>query len=272
MRTETFSTPGPVRLDLELPSGQIEIETAAGDETHVELEALSHSLRELVENARIECLKRGERNEVVVDVRARYGFWLSFGRGSDLRLRVTCPPGAELDIRTKSADVDARGEYSSADVKTASGDVHVQQTNGDARLKTASGDLRVETVGGRLEVNSASGDLYADSVAGETSVQLVSGDMFIREAADSVSANTVSGDQRLETVSKGRMELRAISGDISIGIRRGSKLFVDANTLSGSTSSEVELSDAPRQESDGDGPLVELFAKTVSGDVRIERA
>ena len=41
MRRETFQTPGPVRLNLELPAGSIEIETAGTTETHVELEALS---------------------------------------------------------------------------------------------------------------------------------------------------------------------------------------------------------------------------------------
>jgi hypothetical protein len=271
MRSETFSTPGPVRLDLEIPSGRVEIETVEGDETHVELEALSHSIREIVDDARIESVKRGERHEVVVDVAMRHGFWISFDR-PDMRLRVTCPPGADLDIRTKSADVEARGDYSSTEVKTASGDIYVQEARGDVRIKTASGDVRVETVGGRLEMNSASGDLNVDNVAGETSVQLVSGDLYIREAGDSVRANTVSGDQRLEIVSKGRMDLRAISGDIGVGIRRGSRLYVDANTLSGSTSSELELAEAPGQGGDGESPLVELFAKTVSGDVRIERA
>ena len=44
---------------------------------------------------------------------------------------------------------------------------------------------------------------------------------------------------------QGRVDLRAVSGDISVGIRRGSRVFVDANTVSGSTSSEVELGDAP---------------------------
>jgi hypothetical protein len=67
--------------------------------------------------------------------------------------------------------------------------------------------------------------------------------------------------------------VRAVSGDISIGIRRGSRVFIDANTVSGSTSSEFELSDAPAAPADvAEGPLVEVFAKTVSGDVRLERA
>jgi hypothetical protein len=274
MRSATYSTPGPVRLNLEIPAGRIDIETAATDETHVELEALSgrEAVRELVEDARIEVLRRGEGQEVVVEVRLRHGFWISFDRGPEIRLRVTCPEGADLDVRTKSADVDARGHYGGVEMKSASGDVSVQEASGDVSVKTASGDVQLETVGGRLEVNSASGDLHAGTVGGETDAKLLSGDVYIREAGDSVSANTVSGDQRLETVHKGRMDLRAISGDVSIGVREGSRLFVDANTVSGSTSSEVDLSDAPPQEGGGETPLVEVFAKTVSGDVRIERA
>ena len=39
MRVETFNTPGPLTLDLRLPSGRIEIESVDGEETTVELEA-----------------------------------------------------------------------------------------------------------------------------------------------------------------------------------------------------------------------------------------
>lgn len=271
MRSETFKTPDKVRLELEIPAGRIEVEAVESDETHVELEALSDSMRDLVEEARIGSTRRGEQDDVIVAVRERRGFFLSFDR-AQIRLRVTCPYGAELDIRTKSADVEARGQYGSAEIKTASGDVEVQESRGDVRVKTASGDVRVETVAGTLDVNSASGDLVVDNVGGPTNVQLVSGDLYIREAGDSVRANTVSGDQRLEMVSKGRLDLNAISGDIGVGIRRGSRLYVDANTVSGSTSSELDLGDAPMSAPDEQAPLVELFAKTVSGDVRIDRA
>ncbi len=274
MRRETYSTPGPVRLNLEIPSGRIEIETVSGDETHVELEALSSNdaVRELVESARIELVRRGTGYEVVVETRQGHGFWISFGRGPDIRLRVTCPPGADLDVRTKSADVEARGDYGAVEVKTASGDVHVQDASGETRIKSASGDVHIEHAGSLLEVNSASGDLHAGAVDGDLRAQLLSGDVHVREAGGSINANTVSGDQRFEAVERGRIELKAISGDVNVGIRRGSRLYVDANTLSGSTSSELELSDAPSEELSEDAPLVELFVKTVSGDVRIERA
>jgi hypothetical protein len=275
MRRETFSTPGTVRLNLEIPAGRIEIETDNGDETTVELEALSGNdfVRELVQDARIEVLRRGDGHEVIVEAKMRGGFWISFGRGPEIRLRVTCPKGADLDVRTKSADLQARGEYRAVDVKTASGDVGLDEVLDDARVKTASGDVHVERAGGVLSVNSASGDLHVGSVDGPSSIQLVSGDVYIRDAGDSITANTISGDQRIDAVFQGRMDLRAVSGDISVGIRRGSRVYVDANTVSGSTVSELDLADVPSEPApEAESSLVELFAKTVSGDVRIERA
>jgi hypothetical protein len=280
MRRETFSTPGPVRLDLELPAGAIEIDASESDETHVELEALSskEQVHEMVAGARIEATRRGEGHQVAVEVRTRHGVWISFSKGPDIRLgtpemrlRVSCPKGAELDIRTKSADVDARGEYGAVDIKTASGDIQVEHV-ADAEVKSASGDVHFGAVGGSLDVKTASGDVHAASVERDANIQLVSGDVYIADARGSISANTVSGDQRFEAVLEGRLELRAVSGDIGVGIRRGSRVFIDANTVSGSTSSEFELSDVPSAPPTEHGPLVEVFAKTVSGDVRIERA
>ena len=280
MRSETFSTPGPVRLDLELPAGSIEIETAETDETHVALEADSHKeqVQEMVADARISCERRGDGFEVTVAVRTRQGVWISFSKGPDIRLgtpdmrlRITCPRGASLDARTKSADLRASGELAAVDFKSAAGDLYAETTS-DAFVKTASGDVHLDTVNGLLDVKSVSGDIHVGSVAAKANLQAVSGDIHIRENGGSVSANTVSGDQRYEAVVNGRVELRAVSGDIAVGIRRGSRVFIDANTVSGSTSSEFELSDAPQAPPNPDAPLVEVFAKTVSGDVRIERA
>ena len=68
---------------------------------------------------------------------------------------------------------------------------------------------------------------------------------------------------------RGQVNATSVSGDVTIGVRRGSKVYLDCNTISGDTSSELELTtDAPA----GDGPLVEIRAKTVSGDIRITRA
>jgi hypothetical protein len=288
MRSETFSTPGPVRLDIEMPAGEIEIATEDTEETHVVLESDSRNeqVQEMVAAARIESNRRGDVFHVNVQVRTRHGVWISFSGGPDIRLgtpemklRVVCPPGAELDVKTKSADLAAHGEYGDIDIKTASGDLSVENTR-NVQVKTASGDVHLETIAGTLDIKSVSGDVHVASVAGNAVFQVVSGDVFVHDAGGSISANSVSGDQRYEAVVNGRVEVRAVSGDIGVGIRRGSRVFIDANTVSGSTSSEFELSDAPAAPpapvadapSSEDAPLVEIYAKTVSGDVRLERA
>ena len=279
MRSETFSTPGAVRLNLEIPAGEIDLETAETEETHVKLEAASgdDAVRNLVDNARIELVRRGDVHEVVVETKEKRGFSISIGDagisfgGGQLSLRITCPHGAALDLRTKSADLRARGDYGEVDVKTVSGDVQVEQAK-ETHIKSASGDIRLGHVHGDLEAQTAAGDVRADVVDGDVQAQLVSGDLAVREARGSATANTVSGDQRFEAVQQGRIDLKAISGDVTVGIRSGSRFYVDANTVSGDTSSEFDLGDAPAQEEDADAPLVEVFVKTVSGDVRIERA
>jgi hypothetical protein len=275
MLSETYQTPGRVRLNLAIPAGVIEIDANPGDATHVELEAMTESARELLTHSRIDLRERGGSHEVVVEVpTARSGFFISFGRGPDFRLRVSCPTGAELDVNTKSADVRARGVLGSCDVKTASGDINLDEIEGDARIKTASGDVSLDDVHGITQVQTASGDLAVQRARGDVSGQLVSGDVWIRDALRSVALNTVSGDMRLDAVVEGSIDLTAISGDVLVGVRRGSRVFVDCNTISGSTTSELELADAPAAPAEGGepGPQLELRAKTVSGDIAIARA
>ena len=153
MRRETFSTPGQVRLDLELPAGadrdrdgehRRDARRARGAVRSNERCASSSA------NARIESNQRGDGYEVTVAVRTRHGVWISFSSGPDIRLgtpdmrlRISCPQGAELDVKTKSADLTRRGEYGIVDVKTASGDMSADDS-ADAYAKTASGDVHLD--------------------------------------------------------------------------------------------------------------------------------
>jgi DUF4097 and DUF4098 domain-containing protein YvlB len=275
MLSETYQTPGELVLNLAIPAGEIEIETAPGDSTRVELDALTESARELLQHTRMELRDRGaDGHEVVVEVpSSRSSFFISFGRGPDFRLRVTCPPGAQLDVQTKSADVQGRGTFGNSYVRTASGDVSLGDVEGDVRIKTASGDVNLDEIHGTTSVQTASGDLALQRARGEVTGQLVSGDIWIRDALKSLALNTVSGDVRLDAVVEGTVDVNAISGDILIGVRRGSRVYVDCNTISGSMNSELELSDSPGEAGGGEsGPLVEIRGKTVSGDVGLTRA
>ncbi|MEX2210446.1 MAG: DUF4097 family beta strand repeat-containing protein [Gaiellaceae bacterium] len=241
MRSETFQTPGEVFLRVKVPAGRVDVETVEGDETHVELEG-----SEEVEQATVIEARGGE---VVVEVEERR---LLFLRSSqDARVRITCPLGARIEFKGIAADLAVRGSTGPVTVKTVSGDAELGRVEGDLEMKSVSGDLAVEAVTGRATLQTVSGDVRLDDAGGPVTVQ------------------TVSGDQRLGAVVEGAVVLKSVSGDLHVGIRAGSSLWVDAKSVSGDTSSELAVGDTPPE---GAGPLIELRATAMSGDIRIVRA
>lgn len=257
---QTFQTPDPIRLDLRVPGGRIDIEAAGSGETSVRLDGPD----ELLERAIVEL--RGD--ELRVHVPDRKGLFLSFGGDNNVRLSVCCPDNSQLAVRTKSADVAARGWLAEARVETASGDVALDRF-GSGSVKSASGDVKVNEALDELSVQTASGDVQIGRT-GPLRANLVSGDLQVADATAAVNADTVSGDVALDAVVSGDVSIRAVSGDVKVGIRRGSAVHVDASTLSGDTRSELDLGDDPAEP--GDGPLVDLRIKTVSGDIAVVRA
>jgi DUF4097 and DUF4098 domain-containing protein YvlB len=260
---KTFETRGPVRVDVSLPAGDIEI-VEAGQGIEVELVARDPDLQELVDNARIEL--RGD--ELVVDVPERKGWKFSFGGGRGIHCRIACPDGSSLKARAKSADIEVTITLAEADIATASGDVSVRNVTGNLSTKTASGDIDAGDVGGRVSANSASGDISVRSAGGDLHANTASGDMSFESADRDVRANSASGDISVEAVRRGDVAINSASGDVHVGIRRGSRAYLDCSTVSGDTHSELDLSDEPASA----GPMVNVKARTVSGDIRITRA
>jgi len=251
VRHETFSTPGQVKLEISIPSGDVDVETVDGDTTAVELEVRGRDGEELEQDAQIELRRRGDRYEVVVAAHRGRGLNFLRGRNGEYRVRISAPNGAEV-ANLASADIEGRGRYSDVRINTASGDVKFEQIEGEARIDSAAGDVQIERVGS-AKMNSASGDIRID------------------ETADGADLNTASGDVDLRSVEAGEVKVNSASGDVDVGIAKGSRLWVEAQSLSGDTSSELELESGSPVASD-EGPLVELKARTLSGDINIRRA
>lgn len=269
---QSFEVSGPVELDVRLASGEIEVEVVEGA-TRVELELIAHDdeSQQLVDATRVELHEHHGRPQVVVDVpQRRSGFNLGqlFGR-QGITCRLRAPERSGLSVRSKSADVRVRGTLGGANIQSASGDVRLDDVDGGLNVRSASGDVLAREITSGANIQTASGDVSLDVVRGPVNAATASGDLRIGEAWDNVNANTVSGDQLHEAVLRGLVAAHSVSGDVHIGVRRGSKVFLDCNTVSGDTRSELELTtEAPA----GDGPLVEIRAKTVSGDIAITRA
>lgn len=271
MRQERFTTPAALRRKLlvRFPHGSIEVEAVEGNESTVELEAVrgGSAAEQAVKDARIELRPAGNGVELVVDATGKMRIFGWFGAPA-LRLRVTVPPGADLNLLGGSADIDVHGSFGGLKVQTGSGDLDAGEFSGAANVKSGSGDIEIRRIGGKASITSASGDIELGLVEGDLTARAASGDISVEEARGSVTLQTASGDQRLGAVSSGKVRLQSASGDQRIGIRRGSLAFIDAKTWNGEARSELEITDEP---ADGEGPKLELRATAASGDITIAR-
>lgn len=277
-----FTTTTPPRLTIQFRAGDISIDTHEGDETTVDLRARSNddAARALVEETLVE--QRGENIVVVVPKRSQ-GL---FGNAPELSLAITAPHGTRLNVKTASADLAARGTYGESRVASGSGDVSLESLTGEAHLRSGSGDMTVDTTTAELSVGSGSGDVRVGSAAGALTVQSGSGDLVVTtatgplkvqtgsgdievdEAADEVKAQTGSGDVALKRVSRGRVQVKAASGDLHVGVADGIPAWLDVRTVTGGVDSDLDATEPVGAGED----YVRLDLKTVSGDIEITRA
>ncbi len=253
MAEHTFTTPGPVRLDVQIPLGEIEIETVDGTESMVTVTGPER----LVEQTQVSL--DGDRLTIAHKGKRPFGMTIaigdfSFGTDRGLQVRASVPHSSAASVLTAAADMTLRGRYRSLETKSASGSLTVTgDIEQDATVKTVSGDVRIDRIGGDLKVQSVSGDVVASSVEG------------------SIETRSVSGDVRFDRVREGNVTVQSVSGDIEVGVASGTNLDVDAGSVSGDLSSEVPLGSEPGSHAAG-GPSLVVRGKTISGDFRVFRA
>ena len=264
-----FDTPGRVLVRVAIGAGDVRLESWEAPQTEVDVVALrsDDATRAAVEEIVVTARERPDGvHEVAVEYPKRRGGILS--RGPRIGVRVRCPHGAAADVTTSSADVRGVGRLGDVAVKTASGDVALDAV-ASGRLTSASGDIAVRSCDGTLSLNTASGDVEVGTASGPLTANLVSGDARVADARAALSVNTVSGDQVVESSAGAPVRLQSVSGDVRVDVAPGLRLWIDASSVSGSVSSQLEPSDdAPA----GIEPVGELRVRSVSGDVQIGRA
>jgi DUF4097 and DUF4098 domain-containing protein YvlB len=261
---------------------------------------------ERAQATRVECRPLEGGHELIVEVpeqrRWRGGL---VSPGLPVRVVVEAPPDSAVRVATASADVELEGPLGDIQVETASGDVTFQEVRGSAALRTASGDIHggraggpvsahtasggvhLEAAAGTVDISTASGDQWVGVAGGRARLRTVSGDIHVGRAEDGLEAETVSGDIIVERtrgqcsvgsvsgevdlrcVADGRTVLHSVSGDLSVGVPRGTWVRLDLETKTGDLVSDIDVH--AEAEPPGAGPGVDLVASTQSGDVRIRR-
>ena len=264
---QVLATPGPVALFIRNAAGRIELRTVAVGETRVEVRP-GGSGRAAADETRIDVRTTDRGFEVHVEVPARSGIG-PFGKSAGVEVTIDAPDGADVDVVSTSAEVDGKGGFGSVRIKTTSGDVRMGDAAGDVEVRSASGDVRLDGIGGLTKIRTASGDVHVGDARGALKIQTASGDVSVGRAGPSVKIQTASGDQRIGRVSSGEVVLQSASGDIAVGIERGSGVWLDVRSISGDVTSELEVDHPPTGDEE---PFVTLRATSMSGDVLLRRA
>jgi DUF4097 and DUF4098 domain-containing protein YvlB len=277
-----FDTPHPPTIRVEFRAGDITIEGQDTSETTVELTGRrdDQATRELLADTVVE-----QRGDVIVVHTPKRGAGF-FGRTVQLDLRIVAPRGSSLAVRAGSADITTQGSLAggrldtgsgdvrithmtdSLSVRTGSGEVSVDSTEADLDVKTGSGDIEVGSIAASGSLQAGSGQVSVGHVAGDARARTGSGDITIGDAERDVKAQTGSGSVRLGEVHRGRVRVIAASGDIHVGLAEGSAAWLDAHTLTGRVSSDLESTGEPTAEEE----KVRLEVKTVSGNITVVRA
>jgi DUF4097 and DUF4098 domain-containing protein YvlB len=272
---EVFETPGDVTLEVKIPTGRIVIGTSDEPHTTVDLVPIGRRGQEALELIEVSHHERGGRHVVTVEQKNRIQWGpIQISWGGDVEVRVTCPDGTDLELSGASTDIRAEGRYGSIAARTASGDLRLGEAHGKLEVKTASGDVKLDLVEApKASLGTVSGDVEIGRVEADLQLRTVSGDVELGVVRGPIALSTTSGDVSLRSLESGELRIQSVSGDCRIGIGRGTRIWVDASSVSGDMNSELAVGDAaPEGAGEESGEVVPVHVKTVSGDVAIVRA
>ncbi|WP_028846495.1 MULTISPECIES: DUF4097 family beta strand repeat-containing protein [Thermocrispum] len=243
IRTTAFTTEGPVRIEVQLSAGSVDVELAdsgsTGGEDGVQVDvrhapeegmpwaqmmasALTWVNEQFGEHITADVMGTATaavdqtRVELVGDRLIVQSPKTLPMRHQPLAVTVRAPAGSELDIRTSSASVTVTGTAASAVVTTSSGDISVDRVSGSANIRTASGTATVGAVSGTSSIVTGSGSVHVgelDDASGKLTLRSGSGDLTVSgAAAGALTAKTGSGDVRLELADGVLAEIHLSSG------------------------------------------------------------
>lgn len=294
----TFDTPEPISVRIDLPGGDVRIIASDRTETVVQLRHDDDD-----EEAAIQV--GYERGNLVVTSASRQGSEPPRPRGGNLiveavkqlsrgllvggcasvRVTIELPSGSHVHGQTMGGGFHCSGRLGECRLHTDYGDIRLDQA-GPVDLTSDSGEIAVERVIGHAEITSASGEITVHEIDGTASIRnddgeshirditgdlrLISdsGDLTVDHAHGAVEAKSVHGSVRIGEVTRGSVMLASESGDIEVGIKRGTAAWLDVSTANGSLRNSLD----PHDNAEGSDEVVEVRARSQDGDIVIRRA
>ncbi|MGN6378186.1 MAG: DUF4097 family beta strand repeat-containing protein [Gaiellales bacterium] len=281
---QTFQTPNPIAVDVELGVGDIRIEASERGDTIVEVlpsDPEKPGDVSAAEQTRVDFA--GDR--LVVKGPRGWRQWMPRGGDDSIDVRISLPEGSrfrgdtglsrlratgrlgDVEYRTSAGEIDVESAGAAA-LRTGAGDLTVDHAAGNVTASTGSGSVRIGAVRGSAVVKNSNRDTWIGDVAGDLRVKAANGSISVDRAHATVAASTANGDVRLGEIESGSVVAQTSLGKIEIGVRTGVAAWLDLDTKFGRVVNGLDDAERP----DAGEDTVEVRARTSFGDITIRRA
>lgn len=283
MITKNFPVTGPIEADIALFGGSVTIEASARDDIEVEVRAATAD--------KATDLRALERTTVAfadgrlsIAQQGSFGRWL-VGQKGLVEVLVRVPAGSRVAVKTGYGAISLVGEVAPAPIlETSYGDVRVDDVR-DATLRTSYGEIsagevrgsstlhgggaRLAQTGGDTSITSTYGSISVGVMGGALTVRTSYGDVDVDTALGSVAAKTAYGSVRVRDAVRGALRVESSHGGLEVGIREGTAAWLDVSSQQGVVRNLLTPGTAPQADEPAD--VLEVYARTSSGDITIRR-
>ncbi len=281
---QTFETPEPITVTVELGVGGVQIAATDRADTRVDVRPSDPSKGSNVvaaEQTRVEYAN----GRLLVRAPKGWRQWSPWGGHESIEVEIDVPAGSRLSgqagvgavrctgriggcrFRTGVGDIRVGGA-GPVELKTGAGDVTLDRIDGTAEVTTGSGSVGIASVDGRVIVKNRNGDTWIGEVTGDARVNAANGRISIDRAHAGVVAKTANGDVRLGQVEGGAVVAQSAFGSVEVGVRDRVAAWLDLETKFGTVQNELDVADRPEPSED----VVEVHAQTSMGDISIHRS
>jgi DUF4097 and DUF4098 domain-containing protein YvlB len=252
----TLKVSGPVNLDIETGSGNIQVKTGSSAQVEITGHIRASNWFGGGSGDSEEKVKRIQANPPIQqsgnDIRLGHIDDPSLRRNISISYEVVVPAETRLNSHTGSGNQTVEGVRGPIEIQTGSGnlnvsnigntvraesgsgDIEAEKINGSMRAKSGSGTIRAREVAGGLEAESGSGNItLVQTAAGSVRVETGSGSVDLRGTQGSLQATTGSGDIHAEGDPKGTWKLHTGSGSVRLRVPSDASFDLYAHTGSG---------------------------------------
>jgi DUF4097 and DUF4098 domain-containing protein YvlB len=226
-----YNVTGPIRLELNNASGDVDITGSADGKVHVRggvrasgfgFDNPQKRLDDTLANPPVE-----QKGDTI-----RIGKDMSRMRHISIAYTIQVPHDTEVSTNVASGAQTILNVTGPVTVRAASGSIRLEKIERDADITTASGTITASNVGNDLRVSTSSGNVNISNVKGDVRANVVSGVIRIANPGARVDTSNTSGEVEIQGASND-VKAHAISGLVSVQGNPSAGSYWDLKSVSG---------------------------------------